>query len=143
MAILGFDYHDAITQHITMCIQQILICRYNHVCLRGVFAYENINVMTFTWVFACAWTLGGVTSFARVTLFKLYLRVIWCDFLRAYVPCLHCFGAYGGHISVPCIVMISCTSACVNKPCLTALVRRVSVICFAVSRFWLRVLGLP
>ena len=63
-----------------------------------------------------------MTSLARVTLFKLYVRVIWCDLLHAYVPCLHCFGAYRGHINLPCIVMISYTSACVNMPCLSALI---------------------
>ena len=67
MALLSFDYHDAVTQHIHTCTQQLLICRYNHVCLRGVCADGNVPVMTFPWVFACAWTLGGVASFAYST----------------------------------------------------------------------------
>ena len=41
--------------------------RYNHVCLRGVCADGNVPVMTFPWVFACAWTLGCVASFAYST----------------------------------------------------------------------------
>jgi len=40
------------------------------VCLRGVFTDEIVPVMTFPWVFACAWILGSVASFARATLFK-------------------------------------------------------------------------
>ena len=67
VALLSFDYHDAVTQHIHTCTQQLLICRYNHVCLRGVCADGNFPVMTFPWVFACAWTLGGVASFAYST----------------------------------------------------------------------------
>ena len=31
--------------------QQMLICRNNQVCLHGIFAYENINVMTFKFIF--------------------------------------------------------------------------------------------
>ena len=45
---LVFYYKDAVTQQINTCTQQMLICRYNHVCLHGIFAYENINVMIFT-----------------------------------------------------------------------------------------------
>ena len=67
MALLSFDYNDAVTQHIHTCTQHLLICRYNHVCLRGVCADGNFPVMTFPWVFACAWTLGGVASFAYST----------------------------------------------------------------------------
>jgi len=48
---LDFNYNDAVTQQINTCTQQILICRYNHECLRGIFAYENINVMTFKYIF--------------------------------------------------------------------------------------------
>ena len=29
----------------------MLICRYNHVYLHGIFAYENINVMMFKCIF--------------------------------------------------------------------------------------------
>ena len=29
----------------------MFICRYNHECLYGTFAYENINVMTFKYIF--------------------------------------------------------------------------------------------
>ena len=39
------------TQQINMCTQQVLICRNNQVCLHGIFAYENINVMTFKFIF--------------------------------------------------------------------------------------------
>ena len=115
----------------------MLMCRYNHVCLHGIFAYENINVMTFKCMFACAWTLGGVTSFARLTLFELYLRVTRCDLLSAYVPCLHCFGAYCGHISSPLhchdfVHVCMCEHAVFD--CFGLVDRRVYVICFAVSR---------
>jgi len=48
---LVFEYNDAVTQQIDTCTQQMLICRYNHVCLHGIFAYENINVMTFKCLF--------------------------------------------------------------------------------------------
>ena len=48
---LDFNYNDAVTQQINMCTQQMLICRYNHVCLHGIFAYEYINVMTFKYIF--------------------------------------------------------------------------------------------
>ena len=34
-----------------MSTQQMLICRNNQVCLHGIFAYENINVMTFKFIF--------------------------------------------------------------------------------------------
>ena len=34
-----------------MCTQQALICRNNQVCLHGIFIYENINVMTFKFIF--------------------------------------------------------------------------------------------
>ena len=44
---LVFYYNDAVTQQINSCIQQMLICRYNHVYLHGIFAYENINVTMF------------------------------------------------------------------------------------------------
>ena len=57
-----------------------------------------------------------------ICLFNLYLRVIWCDLLSAYVPCLLCFGTCGGLLCLACIVMLSCTSACVNMPCLSALI---------------------
>ena len=43
---LFFNYNDAVTQHIDTCTQQMLICRYNHVCLHGIIAYENINENT-------------------------------------------------------------------------------------------------
>ena len=39
------------TQQINMCTQQMLICRNNQVCLHGIFAYENINVMMFKFIF--------------------------------------------------------------------------------------------
>ena len=48
---LVFYYKDAVTQQINTCTQQILICRYNNVYLHGIFAYENINVMTFKFIF--------------------------------------------------------------------------------------------
>ena len=44
---LVFNYNDAVTKQINTCPQQMLICRYNHVYLHGIFAYENINIMTF------------------------------------------------------------------------------------------------
>ena len=44
---LVFNCNDAVTQQINTCTQQLLICRCNHVYLHGIFAYENINVMTF------------------------------------------------------------------------------------------------
>ena len=47
---LVFNYNDVVTQHINTCTQQ-MFCRYNHVCLHGIFAYENINVMTFKCIF--------------------------------------------------------------------------------------------
>ena len=48
---LVFNSNDAVTQQINTCTQQMLICRYNHVYLHGIFAYENINVMTFKYIF--------------------------------------------------------------------------------------------
>ena len=45
------NYNDAVTQHINTCTQHMLICRYNHICLHGIFAYETINVMTFKCTF--------------------------------------------------------------------------------------------
>ena len=48
---LFFNYNYAVTQHINTCTQQMLMCRYNHVYLHGIFAYENINVMTFKCIF--------------------------------------------------------------------------------------------
>ena len=48
---LVFNYNDAVTQQINTCTQQMLLCRYNNVCLHGIFAYENINVMTFKCIF--------------------------------------------------------------------------------------------
>ena len=139
---LVFYYHDDITQHINTCTQPMLICRYNHVCFHGVFAYENINAMTFKCVIACAWTLGGVTSFVRLTLFKLYLRLTWCDLLSAYVPCLHCFGAYCGHINSP-LHCHDCICEHAVFDCFDLVYKSVCVICFAVSRLWLRVRDLP
>ena len=49
MVILSFFI--IMTQQINMSTQQMLICRNNQVCLHGIFAYENINVMTFTFIF--------------------------------------------------------------------------------------------
>ena len=34
-----------------MFTQQMLICRNDQICLHGIFAYENINVMTFKFIF--------------------------------------------------------------------------------------------
>ena len=48
---LVFNYNDAVTQRINTCTQQMLLCCYNHVCLHGIFAYENINVMMFKCIF--------------------------------------------------------------------------------------------
>ena len=48
---LVFNYNDAVTQEINTCTQQVLLSRYNHVCLHGIFAYENFNVMTFKCIF--------------------------------------------------------------------------------------------
>ena len=48
---LVFYCNDAVTQQINTCTQQMLMCRYNHVYLHGIFAYENINVMTFKCIF--------------------------------------------------------------------------------------------
>ena len=43
MALLSVNYHDDVSQHINTCTQHMFLCRCNHVCLRGVFAYENIH----------------------------------------------------------------------------------------------------
>ena len=43
--------NDAVTQQIYTCTQQMLICHYKHVYLHGIFAHENINVMTFKCIF--------------------------------------------------------------------------------------------
>ena len=43
--------NDAVTQQINTRTQQMLICRYNHVCLHGIFTYEYINVITFKYIF--------------------------------------------------------------------------------------------
>ena len=48
---LVFNYNDAVTQQINTCTQQFKSIDYNHVCLHGIFAYENINVMTFKCTF--------------------------------------------------------------------------------------------
>ena len=48
---LVFNCNGAVTQQINTCTQQMLICRYNHVYLYDIFAYENINVMTFKCIF--------------------------------------------------------------------------------------------
>ena len=84
----------------------------------GVTYYVCLTYVPF--VFAGAWTLVGVTSFAGLTLFKLYMCVTWCDLLSAYYHIC----SDSEHIVVTlvlrCIVMTSCTSACVNMPCLTA-----------------------
>ena len=39
------------TQQINISSQQMLICRNNQVCLHGIFPYDNINVMTFKFIF--------------------------------------------------------------------------------------------
>ena len=39
---LVFNCNGAVTQQINTCTQQMLICRYNHVYLYDIFAYENI-----------------------------------------------------------------------------------------------------
>ena len=49
--IVFINCNDAVTQQINTCTQQMLICHYKHVYLHGIFAYENINVMTFKCIF--------------------------------------------------------------------------------------------
>ena len=47
---LVFNYNEAVTQQINTCTQQckfVIIIMYLH----GIFAYENINVMTFRCTF--------------------------------------------------------------------------------------------
>ena len=48
---LVFKYNDAVTQQINMCTQQMLICHIIIIYIHGIFAYENINVMTFKCIF--------------------------------------------------------------------------------------------
>ena len=48
---LVFNCNDAVAQQINTCTQQMLIFHYNHVYLHGIYAYENINVMTFKCIF--------------------------------------------------------------------------------------------
>ena len=47
----SYGFFIIMTQQINMSTQQMLICRNNQVCLHGIFAYENINVMTLTFIF--------------------------------------------------------------------------------------------
>ena len=56
------------TQQINMCTQQMLICLNNEVCLHGIFAYENVNVVTFNLYLDIMLTSDSLREFHNFTL---------------------------------------------------------------------------
>ena len=77
---LVFNCNDAVTQQINTCTEQMLICRYNHVYLHGIFAYENINVMTFKCIFGHYANKGFVE---RIPQFHAEYRYGHCSHIYA------------------------------------------------------------
>ena len=104
--------NDAVAQQINTCTWHMLICRYNHVYLHGIFAYENINVVTFKCIFG---HYGNKRFFERIPQFHpstgmdialIFMRTFslmnWCVLRAEYNGIYFINNPHAGHLLGGC-----------------------------------------